>query len=235
MKTNQVPLHDKVSEAYNRDGYWIEHGMFPGDECEGLKQEALRVLREKARPGRTVYVGVAAASPLYYQLASDPRIVSVLQKIMPDGTMFMSDKFVFKSGQQTFATPWHYDRAYWRNTRPKISVWIPLDDATAENGTLKVVRGSHRREWQHQRADEKQVDKEFANFISDSQWKPEDEVICELKRGGAIFFSDRTVHASCENKAGLDRYAIISTYHAPAEDEEFDKQFSARHVIVSKA
>ena len=149
--------------------------------------------------------------------------------------MFLSDKFVFKSGQQTFATPWHYDAAYWPDTRPKLSVWIALDDATAENGALKVVRGSHRREWRHQQGDATQTNKEFTNIISESQWKPEDEVICELPRGGAIFFSDRTVHASCENKAGLDRYAIISTYHAPAGDDEFDRNFAARHVILSKA
>jgi ectoine hydroxylase-related dioxygenase (phytanoyl-CoA dioxygenase family) len=52
-----------------------------------------------------------------------------------------------------------------------------------------------------------------------------------VPRGSAIFFSDRLVHASCENRGGRDRYSLISTHHPPTADEEFDRQFAARHVI----
>jgi len=234
MKTTELPASDAIAAAYERDGYWVEPSLFSAKECDELKAEALRVWKEKAAPGSSVYVGVAAASPMYYRLASDPRIAAILDKIMPEGVMFMSDKIVLKSGAIKFPTPWHYDYAYWRNTRPKLSVWIALDDSSAENGTLKVLPGSHKREWQHESKNRNQTNNEFVNFIPESQWNREDEVICELKRGGAIFFSDRTLHASCENTAGLDRYTIISTYHAPAEDEEFDKHFAARHVIIPR-
>jgi len=229
----------QIAQNYDRDGYWVAPEMFSQKECDDLKAEALRLMKEEAASMNsytkkpTVFVGVAAASPKYYKLASDPRIIAVLTAIMPEGVMFMSDKFVFKSGEQRFATPWHYDAAYWPNTRAKLSVWIALDDATADNGTLKVVRGSHRQDWEHKQSDMRQTNNEFVNQIDTTQWSPADEVICEIKRGGAIFFSDRTVHGSCENTAGLDRYAIISTYHAPvAVEEEFDKSFKARHVIV---
>jgi ectoine hydroxylase-related dioxygenase (phytanoyl-CoA dioxygenase family) len=150
--------------------------------------------------------------------------------------MFMSDKVVFKSASQKFPTPWHIDYFYWRNTRPKLSVWIPLDDSLAANGTLKVIPGSHKHDWQeHRPGDTSASNNEFTNVIGDRHWRPEDEVTCELKRGGAIFFSDRLAHASCPNTAGVDRYTIISTYHAPAEDEPLDKDFPARHVIVPKS
>ncbi len=234
MKSTVISDLDAIPTAYDRDGYWVAPSLLSAAECEELKKEALRVLKEKARPGATVYVGVSAASAVYYRLADDPRVVEILRVIMPDGVAFMSDKFVFKSGQQRFPTPWHYDAAYWPDTRPKLSVWIPLDDATAANGTLKVVRGSHKREWHHQTGDASKTNNEFVSVISESQWTPADEVTCEIPRGSAIFFTDRTVHASCENVSGEDRYAIISTYHAPAEDEEFDKQFPARHVIVPR-
>lgn len=234
MKVTELPVSDAVAQAYERDGFYVAHTLLAAKECEELKNEAMRVLREHGRPGATVYVGVAAASPTYYKLADDPRIVSILEKIMPDGVAFLSDKFVFKSGDKQFATPWHYDAAYWPNTRPKLSVWIALDDCAAENGALKVLPGSHKREWKHVVSDKKATNGEFDNVIPETQWKPEDELVCEIKKGGAIFFSDRLLHASCENSAGLDRYAIISTYHAPVEDEEFDKRFAARHGVVPK-
>ena len=56
-------------------------------------------------------------------------------------------------------------------------------------------------------------------------------VTCAIKRGTAIVFSDRLVHGSTPNTAAKDRYAIIGTYQAPGEDEEFDLNFPARKVI----
>ncbi len=235
MKLTELPVSDEIAAAYARDGYCVVSELLTASECEAFKTEALRVMREHAGPKRTVYVGAAAASPLFYRLTDDPRLVSVLVRIMPEGVAFMSDKVVFKSADQKFPTPWHIDYFYWRNTRPKLSVWIPLDDSMAENGTLKVIPGSHRRDWQdHQPGDTSLTNNEFVNVINDKAWRAEDEVVCELKRGGAIFFSDRLAHASCPNTAGVDRYTIISTYQAPTEDDEFDKQFPARHVIVPK-
>jgi ectoine hydroxylase-related dioxygenase (phytanoyl-CoA dioxygenase family) len=231
MNATRLRSTDPIAAAYECDGFWIASSLLAPAECERLKQEARRVLREHARPTATVYVGVAVVSSIFYQLADDPRIVAILRAILPTGVMFLSDKLVFKSPQATFASPWHIDAAYWPNTRPKLSVWIPLDDARADNGTLTVVRGSHRREWRHEISDGRDTNGEFPNIIRDRPWAASDEIVCNVPRGSAIFFSDRLVHGSCPNTAGADRFTIISTYHAPAPDEPFDLQFAARHVI----
>src|SRR5678815_1394645 len=128
MTTPQNASLDELSAQYDADGYCIVHNLLSADECHRLKSEALRVLAEHAKPGASYYVGVAAVSPQYAALAVDQRLVAVLRRIMPDGVMFMSDKFVFKSADKRFATPWHIDAAYWPDTRAKLSVWIPLDD-----------------------------------------------------------------------------------------------------------
>jgi hypothetical protein len=234
MEAACTKIQDQVAQAYDRDGYYTADRLFTREECDALKAEALALLKAKANPNSTVYVGVAAASTLYYKLASDARLVGVLDKIMPDGVAFMSDKFVFKSGQQRFATPWHVDKFYWANTRPKLSIWIALDKVNAENGALKVVRGSHKKTWQcSKNSNIAQTNNEFTNVIDQTQWAPEDEVVCEIEQGSAIFFSDNLIHGSCTNTSGLDRYAIISTYQAPVTvEEEFDKIFPARHNII---
>ncbi len=224
-------MSDQWDKDYARDGFVVAHELFTPRECEELKAEGAKILREKMRPGATVYVGVAAASPMFYKLASDERIVAVLRELMPDGVMFLSDKFVFKSGEQNFPTPWHQDVAYWQNTRPKLSVWIALDDVSKENGTLKVLPGSHHAQLQHGGGEGRETNGEFVNVIDELPMDAPGEVVCEMKRGGALFFSDHLAHASCANRSGEDRYVIISTYHAPAPDEEFDLGFSARHVI----
>lgn len=220
-----------LQQQYERDGFVVLREVLSRDECAVLKAEGLRVLKEHARPNSSVFVGVAAASQVFYDLASDPRIAAALEPLMPEGIMFMSDKFVWKSGDARFGTPWHCDSAYWKNTRPKISVWIPLDDATAQNGTLKVLPGAHKQDWQHGAGDMTVTNNEFANTISSIPDDAPNEMICEIPAGSLLIFSDRLPHASCPNTAGLDRYAIISTYHAPQPEEEFDLSFPARHMV----
>ena len=219
-----------LAARYERDGFVILPDLLSAAECDRLKVEARRVLDANAKPGASVHVHVTAVSPLYRGLSEDPRIVGPLTALMPHGVMFLSDKIVYKSASKTFATPWHIDFFYWRNTRPKLSVWIPLDDATAENGTLTVVPGSHKRDWHMVKIGLPSGD--FQYEINNGTWRDGDIVTCGIKRGSVIVFSDRLVHGSTRNTTGRDRYAIISTYHSPASDEPFDLDFPARKVLV---
>jgi phytanoyl-CoA hydroxylase len=234
QQTATVTTSEYPIDRYNDDGFCILPDLFSGKECAALKAEILRILKAHARSSASVYVGAAVISPLFQSLSGDDRIIAALRQIMPEGVMFMSDKIVFKSGQRQFATPWHIDAFYWRNTRPKLSVWIPLDDCSADNGTLQVVRKSHLRSWQPAAGDTSKTNGEFENIVPDRQWSADDEVTCNVRRGSAVIFSDRLLHASHPNPTGRDRYTIISTYHAPAEDEPFDTQVPARRVIVPR-
>jgi ectoine hydroxylase-related dioxygenase (phytanoyl-CoA dioxygenase family) len=227
-RTKSVSI--SLSARFARDGFLVVPGLITPAECDTLKAEARRVLDSFAQPSASVHLHMAATSPLFRALAGDPRVLRPLRAIMPQGVMFLSDKIVYKSADKTFATPWHIDCFYWRNTRPKLSVWIPLDDATAENGTLTVVPGSHRQDWQMVKKG--LANGEFHDEIANAGWREGDIVTCAVKRGTGIIFSDRLVHGSTANTAGRDRYAIISTYHAPAADEPFDLDFPARQVLV---
>jgi ectoine hydroxylase-related dioxygenase (phytanoyl-CoA dioxygenase family) len=218
-----------VAERYARDGFVLVENVLSRDECSALKAEGVEVLRQHARPGASVYVGAAAVSPVFRALASDDRLVRTLRDLLPGGVMFMSDKLVFKSGLQRKPTPWHCDEAYWRGTRPKLSAWIALDDVSASNGALRVLPGGHLEKWTHTAPGGK--GEEFDLRIRDLDGRQGETVVCEMAAGSALFFSDRLPHSSTPNTDGSDRYAIISTYHDPAPDEEFDLGFPARHVI----
>jgi ectoine hydroxylase-related dioxygenase (phytanoyl-CoA dioxygenase family) len=219
-----------LKQDFERDGFCVVSRLLQPDQCKRLKTEAQRILRERSSGGATVFVGAATASPLFYELADDVRVVAVVRELIDEGVAFLSDKIVFKSSKQTFATPWHCDAAYWPNTRPKISVWIALDEVSRSNGALKVLPRSHMSDWNHASGKGAGDRNEFVNNVV-PDWDPEEEIICALPQGGAIFFSDRLLHASCENTAGADRFSIISTYHAAGQDEPFDRHFSARHIV----
>jgi len=228
MKKASAP--SSLAARYDRDGFVIVPDLFSAEECDRLKAEARAVLDAGAKAGASVHVHVSVGSPVFRALAEDPRVVDILKPLMPQGVAFLSDKIVYKSASKTFATPWHIDFFYWRNTRPKLSVWIPLDDAMAENGTLTVVPGSHKKDWNMVKIGLPSGD--FQYEINNGTWQDGDIVTCGIKRGSVIVFSDRLVHGSTRNTSGKDRYAIISTYHSPGLDEPFDLDFPARKVLV---
>jgi ectoine hydroxylase len=214
---------------YERDGFLIVPNLLSGEECARLKEEAHRVLNEVGKPGTTVCLYAALNNAAFRALSEDPRVVGLLSAVMPGGVMFLNDKIVFKAADRAFATPWHIDYFYWKGTRPKVSVWIPLDDAAAENGTLTVVPGSHLKEWKSKAGG---VDGDFFNVADSEEWKDTEVVTCAMERGGAVVFSDRLMHGSTANTARKDRYVIIGTYQAPGADEPFDLDFPARKVLV---
>jgi len=221
-----------LAADYDRDGFVIVPSVLTLDECDRLKAESRDVLQKHGKPGTSVHLYVALVSPLFKALSEDPRVIDLLKPLMPTGVMFLNDKIVYKAADKAYATPWHVDYFYWRGTRPKISVWIPLDDASAENGTLTVIPGSHRKEWKPKKGG---VNGDFFNELDGLDWQPSDVVVCNVPRGSAVIFSDRTVHGSTANTAKRDRFVVISTYQAPGPDEPFDLDFPARKVIVPAA
>jgi phytanoyl-CoA hydroxylase len=97
-------------------------------------------------------------------------------------------------------TPWHQDNAVLTEDADEsnvLTVWIPLVDATIENGCLIVIPKSH-------------IDPKIAQHcpkghgvlqIPDSILEPyRDRVIpVPLKRGGVLIFHRRLMHASLPN------------------------------------
>lgn len=92
----------------------------------------------------------------------------------------------------------HQDPAFW-NTRALsvgvVSCWLPLVDVGRENGTLQLIRGSHRhrRLYPHHLA----PDGSYAPFISRAHIPDGDCVLAEIGPGDAVFFQEYTVHGGC--------------------------------------
>jgi ectoine hydroxylase-related dioxygenase (phytanoyl-CoA dioxygenase family) len=58
--------------------------------------------------------------------------------------LFYDQLFVMEPGGET-GTPWHQDLPYWPiRGRGVISIWVPFDAVSPENGVVSYVRGSHR-------------------------------------------------------------------------------------------
>jgi ectoine hydroxylase-related dioxygenase (phytanoyl-CoA dioxygenase family) len=199
-----------VKEDYARDGYVVLKQLFTEEEVRRYKEEARKVLEQVEVGKEGVYVGMAVASSLFKKAAAHPVLVGVLKEIIGDDVVFLSDKLVFKNAAADFGSPWHQDYPYWKGSH-KISVWIALDDATPDNGCLKVVPGSHRRGSSHHGGDSSDG-LGFINRLEERDIAGLQVADLSAKRGDAIIFHDLLYHASHPNTTGADRWALISTY-----------------------
>jgi hypothetical protein len=111
---------------------------------------------------------------------------------------------------------WHCDHAFWPtcSSARMLTAWIPLQDTTAEAGTLRVLTGSHR--WLGDGRIPRLVSGKA--FIGDNEAEVQSQlrlaglayepVPIELRAGQVSFHHMLTLHGSGRNRSHDTRYAI---------------------------
>jgi phytanoyl-CoA hydroxylase len=204
---------------YHRDGYLLVPDLISPDDAALWKEGLIARLVEEGKINEPSGVRVWMCDRLDPVSAShlqSAKTVAILRQLIGPAIEFLSYKAVFKNGQTTFNSPWHQDWWYWKGNH-KLSIWIALDDATPENGCLRLVPGSHR-----QIFTERQIEdgRGFGHRLTDEDIAGMTIVTAPVPCGGAVFFHDLTLHGSCPNVNGQDRWSVIPTYRDASQPDE---------------
>jgi ectoine hydroxylase-related dioxygenase (phytanoyl-CoA dioxygenase family) len=193
--------------SFQRDGYLLLRSVFSPEEIQTAKAACKEREAHADASGVHVLQWHALPAPLR-DVACDRRLTAPLNQLIGPQIELLSAKLVFKSGAVRFASPWHQDHAYWHGST-KYSVWIALEHATAENGCLKVIPGSHSEQVDHQHVDS---DVGFGNRVGEEAINESESVTVPMEAGDALVFHDCMLHSSHPNVSGQDRWAFIPTY-----------------------
>lgn len=204
---------------YEENGYILLNEYFSKFEVEEMKKELKKIFyTEKEMKSRVsvevdklksqgVFIGVARISPLFKEVVSNEKLISLLKEVVGEEVMFVDDKAVFKDSKTDFGSPWHQDWQYWKGQH-KFSLWIALDNVTLENGCLKIIPGSHKNKIEH----EDIGGDGFSKWILPENINEQDIVSLPVEAGSIILLHDLLFHASFPNISGEDRWAFIPTY-----------------------
>lgn len=119
----------------------------------------------------------------------------------PDVRLYW-DQAVYKKPGDQAGFPWHQDNGYtFVEPQQYLTCWIPLEDATLENGCPWVVPGLHRRGT-------------LAHEMSDLGWvcladPGERAVAAPVRAGSVLIFSSLTPHCTGPNRTEGIRKAYI--------------------------
>ena len=118
--------------------------------------------------------------------------------------------------------PWHQDSAYFEEGAEKTlqpTAWIPFTDVTEKNGTLQVIRGSHRAGtvFPHRPEKETAHPESWYLYIDERDLPPGERVVCEMSMGSMLWHSNTMVHRSTENTSDKVRWSVDIRYQNPGK------------------
>ena len=151
-------------------------------------------------------------------LLDDPRIASPMRGLLGcDRIGMWTNKLNLKRPGVGSGFGWHQDSPYWIHDCGHVdrlpNAMLVLDDADADNGCFRVIRGSHTRGCLPGTADGSQL----GGFYTDpSTFELADEVALEVPAGSLVFFHPHIVHGSLPNRSRRPRRALVLTYQ-PAD------------------
>ena len=160
--------------------------------------------------------------PALSRLWSSPKLLDMVEQFIgPDIVGHPVSVIRTKTPDTALMTvPWHQDSAYFEEGGEgtlQPTAWIPFVDVTAENGTLEVIRGSHRSGEVFPHHIEKDVghEKSWYLYVKDENLPGGDVVTCEMKRGSVLWHGNMMVHRSTENHSDKVRWTCDLRYQRP--------------------
>jgi hypothetical protein len=222
-------------QAYIDDGYLVVHDLLLPDEVEELKGEIVAVARGKypaencqplpaETPDEEVLGRILAIhhphliSPVIVRYAKHPRICGVLSQItgahLPgwDGSVKCMQTMLFVKPPGFQGQAWHQDELYIQTRdRSLTGAWIALDDASEENGCLRVIPGSHRNGYLWPQR-EHGMDGEYDESPGSYGFDETPAINVEVRAGSVIFFSGYILHSSLKNRGREFRRALVNHY-----------------------
>jgi ectoine hydroxylase-related dioxygenase (phytanoyl-CoA dioxygenase family) len=165
-------------------------------------------------------------APELLHIKAREHALAIARHLLGPDTERMGDHAIRKPGRHGAATPWHQDEAYWDPALEydALSIWMPLQEATIENGCMQFVAGSHRADVLPHRHISEDPSVEALEYDGDLADLP--VTACPLAPGGATVHGSRTLHYTGPNLSDSPRRAYIMGFGRPARRRVQPRDFS---------
>lgn len=231
---NTPVLSDEQIETFERHGYLVLSQAFDPEEVKlidtwtrelaALPEETGKhwVYHEKSLngDGADLIGRIENIAPFHagFEELSTVLKAPVAQLLGEDAALF-KEKINFKMAGGDGFKPHQDSQAGWDAYADFfITALVSIDEATVENGCLRMVNGHHKRglfkSWEPLSEDD-MADMEFID--------------CPTKPGDVVFFDCYAPHASAPNMTGQTRRIFFATYNRLSDGEHMAQYYADKH------
>jgi len=231
MMLKTPELSDQQIEFFHQNGYVVVSGAFSPEEAAALDLWTRELAEIPEEPGRQwVYhekslkgddqdliCRIENISPYHAGFKDLSEVLKApVGQLMGEEAVLFKEKVNFKMPGGDGFKPHQDSQAGWdAYAEFFISALVCIDEATIENGCLKMVAGHHKRglfrSW------EPLTDEDMADM---------DFVPCPTKPGDLVFFDCYAPHASDPNMSDNIRRIYFATYNKLSEGDHLDQYYA---------
>jgi hypothetical protein len=147
-------LTDAELAEYKEKGWIVPTWELPAELLADMRKEYHALLERNSHlqsdimmaPHQTKggSMGVIG-SEKWLEFATHPSIISTASQLIGEDIILWGTTIFGKPAFSGKETPWHQDGEYYPiKPLEVLTVWIPLDDVTPENGPMQFIPGSHK-------------------------------------------------------------------------------------------
>jgi len=211
-----------LRRQYRTHGFVTRVPVLPGEEAGALLARIRSVeAAEEARGGGTWVdrdlsperMPPHPIEDVLGPLVRDPRVLAPVRALLGETVLLRNCDVFIKTGASDIRISWHTDTGrIGRSTDGMLSLWLALTPATAENGALQFVSGSHRYDEAPAIRDKRKLTlpPEQVDAID-----PERVFCSVMEPGMASMHHFGLVHRSDANRSGVPRVAVVMRFMAP--------------------
>jgi len=221
-------LSDVQVDKYHRDGFVVASDFFDRSTL-ALVDEAITEVTAAAL-AQDDYSAVLELEPVdgqpiprriydpyarhesFRSLLADERLLDCVEQLIGENILLQYTKLNMKPPHIGSVVEWHQDMAYYPCTNDDfVTVLVYLDDATCENGCLRVLPRHHTHFFSHETPDGL-----FAGMVTEDLDSGQfgEVVSLEAPAGSVIFLHCITPHSSLPNRSDQPRRTVIAEMRA---------------------
>jgi len=131
---------------YNAEGYCVARNVLDADLVREAGDHIDWLL--KKNPGlrpEQLHHDLMREDAFWVRLIGDDRLLDIAEQFIGPNIALFASHYISKPPFDGQAVLWHQDGSYWPlEPMQVVTLWLAADDATPENGCLRVIPGSHK-------------------------------------------------------------------------------------------
>lgn len=223
----------EVDGDIHEDGFCILRDVFTEDYLESKRELVHDIIeyREEGyvdpltgpdteymdhRVDQGVLYDVFWRYPKLQDMPRNERILDAVESVIGPNIYLYATSVVYKPPEGRNEVPLHQDYLGRADESERYIAWMPLYDATKNNGCLKAIPGSHKDGFRDYYTVEGET---HHKRLEESEYSEDNLEYFEMGAGDVLLFHHQLIHGSDEVTVDDPRHAYRAVYKSPSKED----------------